>query len=136
MEIKNTERGYKIGNTEATRVTDPNSSYWTITKKSGVFVDEISEDVASDNLRQIWRNHLLGLAMCQRGDISEFVSITLHPDGNRHFLFAIKEYKQFLISDFSHQVLSCTFEDYIDALDGDQAILDWKSYLRDRYEVQ
>ena len=136
VEVKNTERSYKIGNTEAKRVADPSSSYWTITKKSGVFVDEISKEVASDNLRQIWRNHLLGLSMCQRGDISDFVSITLHPDGNKHFPVAINSYQDFLISDMNYQVQSCTFEDYIAAIKGDQAILDWKSYLRDRYEVR
>lgn len=136
VEVKNTERGYKIGNTEARRVADPKSSYWAISKKSGVFVENLSNEVASDDLRQIWRNHLLGLAMCLRYDISDFVSITLHPAGNMHFSSAINAYKQFLISEKRYQVRSCTYEDFIASIDGDQEILDWKSYLSDRYEVQ
>ena len=135
VEVKNTERGYKIGNSEARRVADPNSSYWTVSKKSGVFVENLSKDVSSDDLRQIWRNHLLGLAMCLRHDISDFISITLHPAGNKHFPSAIDAYKEFLISEKRSQVQSCTYEDFIATIDGDQTILDWKSYLSDRYEV-
>jgi len=135
VEVKNTERGYRIGNTEARRIADPNSLYWTVSKKSGVFVDNLSKEVASDDLRQIWRNHLLGLAMCLRNDISDFISITLHPAGNMHFYSAINAYKEFLISEKRYQVRGCTYEDFIATIDGDQAILDWKSYLSDRYRV-
>jgi hypothetical protein len=63
IEVKYTERGYPLGATEAVRVADAESSYWSLTRDSGVFADSGSKLLATDDLRQIWRNHLLGLAM-------------------------------------------------------------------------
>ena len=135
VEVKYTERSYKIGTKEAIRVSDLNSSYWTVSKKSGAFIDNVTKEIASDDLRQIWRNHLLGLAMCLHGDIQDFVSIILHPHGNKHFNAAIGDYQKFLSKDNSNQVRGCTFEKYIAAIDGSQDILDWKYFLNQRYIV-
>jgi len=61
IEVKYTECGYMIGKTEAERVQDLGSTYWVITRESGIFLKDGLSDLVEDDLRQIWRNHLLGL---------------------------------------------------------------------------
>ena len=39
IEVKYTEREYKIGKSEKDRVNDPDSTYWRTTRASGAFVD-------------------------------------------------------------------------------------------------
>jgi hypothetical protein len=136
VEVKYTEHGYRMGDTEGERVNDKKSSYWSVTRSSGQFVDSESAALAKDDLRQIWRNHLLGLAMCQRSDIADFVSVILYPSGNDHFNGAIPQYCQLLKPELRSAVRGCTFEKFIDAISGDQEIMKWKAYLSDRYLVK
>jgi len=136
VEVKYTEQGYPIGKSEASRVSDPNSTYWETTERSGYFESAVTEEIASDDLRQIWRNHLLGLSMRIRGDIDEFVSITLYPGGNKHFDNAIASYKRFLKPSTRPNVRGCRFEEFIEAIDGGEEVLAWKKYLSERYLVK
>jgi len=133
IEVKYTERGYRIGASEAKRVQDSNSSYWIVTRESGVFSSNSHEELASDNLRQIWRNHLLGLSMVKKNDIDKFISATLYPAGNDHFQHALSDYQNHLQASARRDVLGCTFEQYISSLSGDSEIEDWKEYLSTRY---
>lgn len=135
IEVKYTEQGYPIGETENQRVKDMGSSYWSVTERSGRFRDSRSEALVDDDVRQMWRNHLLGLAMCQKGKIEDFVSIVLYPAGNVHMASAIDKFQQQLKDEHAGGFLGCTFESFIDAIDGGDEILKWKSYLRDRYLV-
>lgn len=135
VEVKYTEKGYRIGTLEAERVNDPESTYWTVTRESGAFVGDGSRRLAKDDLRQIWRNHLLGLAMVRRGDVDEFVSITLYPAGNEHFTVALGAYQGLLRDEARDSVRGCTFEDYIGCLEGDDKVKAWRRYLADRYLV-
>lgn len=136
IEVKYTEKGYPIGASEAARVDDPESTYWTTTRESGVFVGGGCKSLADDDLRQIWRNHLLGLAMVQRGDVDDFVSITLYPAGNEHFTVALGTYQGQLLDEARRSVRGCTFEDYIGCLQGDNGIEAWRQYLADRYLIR
>lgn len=133
IEVKYTEKAYKIRESEARRVCDRKSTYWLTTQESGQFVDGGCRQLAEDNLRQIWRNHLLGLSMVQHNDIEKFVSITLYPKGNIHFHNALEEYRRYLVTDVQQTVHGCTFEKYIDCLSGDKEIEKWKHYLKVRY---
>jgi len=133
IEIKNTEREYRIGKSEAKRVHDRGSTYWVTTHESGLFVEGGCEQLAEDNLRQIWRNHLLGLAMMRRKDIAKFVSVTLYPAGNKHFTNALMKYQKCLETTAQISVRGCTFEQYIDCLRGNSEIDAWKQYLMMRY---
>lgn len=134
IEVKYTERGYRIGKSEARRVNDPDSTYWATTRQSGLFVDAPG-GLSEDDLRQIWRNHLLGLAMIREGDIAGFVSVTLYPSGNAHFTHALKTYRDRLKPSARNGVRGCTFEQFIDCLCGDHEIKAWRQYLRERYLV-
>ena len=136
IEVKYTEQGYRIGKSEAGRVSDRESSYWVTTRESGLFVKDGCDQLAEDDLRQIWRNHLLGLAMVRHKDIARFVSVTLYPAGNKHFTHALTKYRSHLEEAAQNSVRGCTFEQYINCLRGDRDIEAWKQYLMARYLVE
>lgn len=135
IEVKYTEQGYRIGASEAKRVRDQQSTYWLTTRESGVFVESGCEQLGGDSLRQIWRNHLLGLAMVRRRDIDKFVSVTLYPAGNKHFSSALAKYHERLAEPARTRVRGCTYEQYVGALGGDAEIEAWKQFLVRRYLV-
>ena len=70
------------------------------------------------------------------GDLDRFISLTLYPCGNRHIAVALSRYKDLLTDEGKPDLLACTFERYIDCLDGSSEINDWKAFLQDRYLVQ
>jgi len=136
IEVKYTERGCSLGKSEAGRIHDPNSPYWVMTRESGLFVGDGSDDLAKDDLRQIWRNHLLGLAMVRRKEIARFVSITLYPSGNVHFTHTLAKYQSHLKETAQSSVRGCTFEQFIDCIRGDREIEAWKQFLIARYLIE
>ena len=136
IEVKYTEQGYRPGTSEALRVENPESTYWTTTRKSGIFTDTGCKLLATDDLRQIWRNHLLGLKMQAVGDLDRFISVTIFPSGNEHMSHALSRYQRLLTNEGKSDLQSCTFERYIGFLDGDAVIEEWKSFLQDRYLVK
>ena len=135
IEVKYTEQAYRIGETEKKNVENLQSRYWEVTRDLESFIDDRNPLLGTDEMRQIWRNHLLGLSMLQRGDLDEFYSITLYPEGNDHFQYAIPAYRDLLADRGRAQVFGCTFERFIDSIDGDDEILKWKGYLTDRYLI-
>lgn len=135
IEVKYTEQGYRIGDSEAERVRNQESTYWLTTRESGLFVESGCEELGEDRLRQIWRNHLLGLSMVRRRDIERFVSVTLYPAGNKHFSSALSRYQERLVETARRTVRGCTYERYVDALRGDDDIEAWKQFLVRRYVV-
>lgn len=135
IEVKYTEQGYRIGASEAKRVRSQQSTYWVMTRESGLFLERGCEQLGEDSLRQIWRNHLLGLAMVRRRDIDKFVSVTLYPVGNKHFSSALTKYQERLVETARRTVRGCTYEQYVDAIRGDADIEAWKQFLVRRYLV-
>ncbi len=135
VEVKFTEGAYPMGKTEALRVGDIESTYWVVTRASTVFLEERQNELATDELRQIWRNHLLGLAMLLRGELDRFISVTIYPAGNRHFAEALPRYRARLDPTATTDVVGTTFEDYVSWLPETDEVCTWKSYLSDRYLV-
>ena len=135
IEVKYTEQAYRIGKSEKIRVKDNNSTYWKTTRKSRAFLDSGDQRLGEDVIRQIWRNHILGLSMLQAGDLARFHSITLYPQGNVHIEKAIHQYQSLLTEDYRDLVFGCTFETYITAIDGAMEITRWKEYLKRRYLI-
>ena len=131
IEIKYTERAYSIGKSEKLRIRDSNSTYWVTAKNSEMFINPSNKIFGSNNLRQIWRNHLLGLKMVAKGDVNEFYSITLYPAGNKHFNDAIPEYQEYLRD--KKWVKGITFESFIKTLENYKELSDWKNWLQERY---
>ena len=135
IEVKYTEGAYRIGTRESRNVENPQSPYWKIARSSHCFIDPDNPIFGSDSLRQIWRNHLLGLSMVKRGDIDVFYSITMYPAGNTHFAVTMPQYIALLKDDAKDYVKGCTFERFIASISGSQEFEDWKSWLEKRYLV-
>ena len=133
VEVKYTEGSYPIGKTERERVADKKSPYWSVTRNSMAFRDAADEGLGCDDLRQIWRNHLLGLKMQLRNEITDFTSIILYPSGNDHFNDVIPEYQSKLNESHSTQVRGCTFEKFVGCITGDEEVMRWRDYLARRY---
>jgi hypothetical protein len=89
----------------------------------------------TDPLRQVWRNHLLGLAMVEQGDIDQFYSITLYPNGNTHFHHVLPQYRELLKEGARGNVFGCTFETFIEAIGGSPEFDIWREWLWRRYVV-
>ena len=136
IEVKYTEQGYRLGPSEALRIENPESTYWTTTRESGIFTDTGCKLLATDDLRQIWRNHLLGLKMRAVGDLDRFISVTIFPSGNGHMSDALSRYQGLLTDEGKSDLQGCTFERYIDSLEGGTEIEEWKAFLQDRYLVK
>ncbi len=135
IEVKYTEQAYTIGKSEKLNVEDHNSLYWQTARASGCFINPDDPIFGSDALRQIWRNHLLGLSMIHREDIDEFYSITLFPNGNTHFHKELPRYRAMLTDKERDHVFGCTFEKFIASIDGSSDFLAWKEWLEHRYVV-
>ena len=136
IEVKYTEQGYRLGPSEALKVENPESTYWTTTRESGVFTDSGCKLLATDDLRQIWRNHLLGLKMRAVGGLDRFISVTIFPSGNGHMSDALSRYQGLLTDEGKSDLQGCIFERYIDSLEGGTEIEEWKAFLQDRYLVK
>jgi hypothetical protein len=137
IEVKYTEHSYKIGDTEKANVENPDSRYWTLTKKSGIFIESQFDKLVEDDMRQIWRNHLLGISMIENKDIKKFTSVIVYPSGNAHFNKVIPEYQSILTDNNKNTLIGCAFEKYIDSIqDDDPKIIKWKNYLDIRYIVR
>jgi len=135
IEVKYTEGAYRIGKTESVRVEDHGSPYWQTARAAGCFIDPDDPIFGTDPLRQVWRNHLLGLSMVEHGDIDQFYSITLFPTGNTHFHHVLPQYTALLKEDARGQVFGCTFETFIGAIGGTGTFDAWREWLWRRYVV-
>lgn len=135
IEVKYTEQAYPIGKTEKMNVQNKASLYWQRARKSGCFKNPDDDIFGTDALRQIWRNHLLGLAIIQEGEIDIFYSLTLFPDGNHHFHEYITVYRSLLVKEEQAKVFGCTFEKYISAISGSTDFEIWKAWLKKRYVI-
>jgi hypothetical protein len=133
IEVKYSEKSYSPKKKELSKSQDRNSLYWQVTEESGHFVESGLLQLTSNNLRQVWRNHLLGLSMVLNDDIKKFHSITLFPAGNTHFFDVLDAYRNLLIPKFKNYVFPLTYEKFIDSIDGNGELLKWKKYLKKRY---
>ena len=153
IEVKYTELGYKIGPGEELKIKDTNSIYYRATRESGCFdYGEMSEEkfVAGnfgkhsrgDDLRQLWRNHILGLSMVQHEDIKDFLSVHLYPSFNEHFNPAtstvLRDYSSLLNEKGKATFLPLTYETLFDAMKAcgmDEIDEGWIPYLIRRYII-
>ena len=85
IEVKYTEEGYPVGNKEFEMMQNPVSAYSVTTRNSECFINNDPLQFNNPDFIQLWRNHILGLAMLQQGKVDYFDSLTLYPEGNVHF---------------------------------------------------
>lgn len=160
IEVKYTEKEYplKAGSKEYQETHDTKGihladnyripSYEIGWFKSEYLMDVPKEDtvkckshLVADKFRQIWRNHLLGGAMILNGDLSEFTSLTVFPEGNGHFRdegndSLWSKYKSKLTEEGKPTLKYITFESLFSKMRKHlnfQGANDWIDYLEKRY---
>ena len=145
IEVKYTEKSYKIGDKERKNIENRDSAYHKVTDRSGIFdykgsneYDFVNKELSKDKFRQIWRNHILGLGMVQKGDLSHFLYIHLYPEFNKHFNEVIPEYQCLLSEEGMKTFLPLTYERLFNAIEkanfGKESD-NWIKYLRERYII-
>jgi hypothetical protein len=140
VEIKYTERGYKMGNKEKNEMENDESIYYQVTNKSNTYRDEIISKLRNNNYRQIWRNHLLGESILLKNPdkFQYFTSITFYPQNNEYFQEVSKDYKSFLKEGFMDKCLFVTYEKLFELFYKycpDNKYKQWIEYLNARYIV-
>lgn len=142
IEVKYTEREYQIGDTEYKNTHDDNGNvrlsehYGRATRMSGYYLPESEKELVSDELRQIWRNHILGASMVQNGIIRHFASITVFPDANPHFHTASADYRKVLTDDGKKTFFTFTYEEMFEKMSHHFCTEEqqkWIDYLYNRY---
>lgn len=119
------------------------SIYNLLTNTSGLYKKEIIEILKTDEYRQVWRNHLLGLSMIKNNNadsrFGHFTSIILYPEANDHFRNLIPAYRSFLNRGHESSFIGITYEEFIKVareLTTESEYLRWLQYLEDRYIVE
>ena len=154
IEVKYTEQGYQIGKGEEYKIRDTGSTYYRVTEKSGCFdfggmpeKDFIESNFGKhdrgNDLRQLWRNHMLGLSMVQHtGGIKDFLSVHLYPSFNEHFnpekSSVLEDYTALLSGKGRRTFMPLTFETLFEAMKNcgmDEIDGEWISYLTRRYII-
>lgn len=144
IEVKYTEKEYKLkeGSKEDKEVNKEDSIYNLLTKTSGLYKNEFTQILKTDEYRQVWRNHLLGVSMINKSYVDSrfehFTSIILYPEGNDHFRNLIPAYRNFLNRGHESSFIGITYEEFIltaRELTRDPEYLRWLRYLEDRYIV-
>lgn len=150
IEVKYTEREYPIrkGNPEWKHTHDElgNVRLWSPyanptynanpSLKECLYISGADELLVEDNLRQIWRNHILGESMRRKKDIQHFDTVILFPEGNPHFFSAGEEYMEVLTDYGKRHFHLVTYEQFFAMLCKHfrtSAQQEWISYLYSRY---
>ena len=123
---------------------DPESAYSLTTRNSGCFTNNDPLQFNTPDFIQLWRNHILGLAMLQQGNVDFFDSLTLYPSGNTHFhsygnhIGAIEAYEELLTENGRDTFHSITYEDFFKLLRKNyncEKYFSWLDYLETRYII-
>ena len=156
IEVKYTEEGYHPSEKEKIAAIieykKTEHRYFDVMKKSAYYTPtafmpddkypNLWSPLVSNELRQIWRNHLLGASMVQHKDISHFLSLHLYPKGNVHFhgdekhLGAIRYYQHWLGPEGRKTWIAITFEELFRIMQDNYTELEsinWVNYLKERY---
>ncbi len=136
IEIKYTEGGYSPTKKERELINDEKSIYYKYTKESQMYLKESILWLKKNAYRQLWRNHLLAIGFAKNEKYDQFISATFFPNGNEHFVDAIKEFEHFLTEKGKETFQGITYEDFFNTL-LDHAETDkqrnWINYLTTRY---
>lgn len=152
IEVKYTEQGYPIGKGEENKIHDRDSTYYRVTRESRCFdYGELTEEEfiesnfgkhdRGNDLRQLWRNHILGLSMrLHRGGLKDFLSVHLYPSFNEHFnpetSTVLSDYTSLLNDRGQQTFMSLTYETLFEAMQKcgmDEIDAGWIPYLTRRY---
>lgn len=137
IELKYTEKSDPYSNTERKRMFDQaKSEYNKLTRNCGYYNTESIDILKSNKLKQLWRNHLLGVKMVEIKALDKFYSVHLYPKGNTYQTEACNDYLDCLKPSHKQYFIPITFETFTEKareVFKDQEYLDWIEYLEVRY---
>ena len=131
IEIKYTERSYPYGKTEIARMDNVKDEYNELTNRCGLFKTAAASELRKKELKQPWRNHLLGIKLKEIGYLKKFHSVHLYPEGNLYQKEVCNEYENLINSDYKDSFIPLTFERFI--LELEPYDIKITKYLKDRY---
>jgi hypothetical protein len=142
IEVKYTEKSYPYGATEKLKMydNDENSLYHQTHTNSKIYLPDSISLLREKKLKQLWRNHLLGLKMLQKGDINNFTSVHLYPNGNSYQRECVEAYHETLLDTSKQSFVGITFEKFIETgkecFKNNFGLVSWLEYLEVRYIVK
>jgi len=135
FELKYTEKSYPYGNTEENRLFDKNSEYNQLAKKSDCFNYKFynSDKTELKKIKQLWRNHLLGIKLVDIGELKEFHSVHIFPKGNKYQKQACDKYIKCLSTKGKRSFIPVSFEKFVSVAKDTFGNQNWIDYLEKRY---
>jgi len=135
FELKYTEGSYPYGNSELENLNNESSLYWETAKVSNMFIlnSENKKQLISKNLKQFWRNHLLGIKMVQKNMLKKFYSVHLFPKQNTYQQFYAENYLKTIKDSHKQFFLPLTYENLIGVGEKVNIKDNWLTYFKNRY---
>lgn len=137
IEIKYTEKSYPYDKTEKDRMfNQDDSEYNRLTRVAKVYQRDNIPELKLDDLKQIWRNHLLGIKLISLGELEKFHSVHIFPEGNTYQKEASNKYIKCLLEGEKKSFVPITFERFIEVAEvvlTSEEHQEWIQYLKDRY---
>ena len=135
--FKYTEKSYPYDKREKARMFEQEDSiYHTLTKDSHFFVADKANELRTDQLKQLWRNHLLGLKLAANKQLNDFRSVHIYPEANTYQAEASEKYSKCLRESKREYFFPITFEKFVltaENVFGSLEGQEWIAYLKERY---
>lgn len=135
IELKYTEKSYPYGKTEKERLYDEKSKYNLLARNSGYFICEFYNFEKSQfkKIKQLYRNHLLGIKLVDIGELDKFHSVHIYPQGNKYQKQACDTYHLCLTEKGKQSFVPIEFEKFISEASIAFGPESWIKYLEQRY---
>lgn len=135
IELKYTEKSYPYGATEEKRLFNKKSEYNQLAKKSDYFNCEFYKLDKRElkKIKQLWRNHLLGIKLVDIGELEEFHSVHIYPKGNEYQKQACDRYIKCLSKKGEQSFIPVKFEKFVSDAHKTFGNQNWIEYLEKRY---
>ena len=135
IELKYTEKSYPYGKTEEKRLFNEKSEYNQLAKKSDYFNCEFYKLDKQElkKIKQLWRNHLLGIKLVDINELDKFHSVHIYPKGNKYQKQACDNYIKYLSATGKRNFVPVNFEGFISVAYDIFGNQNWIEYLERRY---
>lgn len=135
VELKYTEKSYPYGITEEKRMYNEKSEYNRLARKSDYFNYEFHKLDKQElkKVKQLWRNHLLGIKLISINELDDFHSVHIYPGGNKYQKHACDSYIKYLSALGKPSFIPVEFESFTSIATDVFGYHDWIEYLERRY---
>jgi len=130
IEVKYTEGSYPYGKKEKEAMKDEKLPYCMYSK--GIYKPGATLELNTKELKQPWRNHLLGIALCSKdASIDRFYSVHIYPESNKYQAEVVNMYTKLLLDTYSF--IPVTFELFTTLAFKAFGVQNWIEYIQKRY---